>query len=92
ISKSQADSDRDLYYSRGFQIDNYMVDGIPTYFESRLNLGDALSYMALFDRLEVGRGATGLLTGRGNPCAAFILVRKHATSREFKGDVSAEYG
>lgn len=31
ISKSQADSDRALYYSRGFQIDNYMVDGIPTY-------------------------------------------------------------
>lgn len=29
ISKSQADSDRTLYYSRGFQIDNYMVDGIP---------------------------------------------------------------
>lgn len=28
ISKSQADSDRSSYYSRGFQIDNYMVDGI----------------------------------------------------------------
>ncbi|XPE41258.1 TonB-dependent receptor plug domain-containing protein [Shigella flexneri] len=27
ISKSQADSDRSSYYSRGFQIDNYMVDG-----------------------------------------------------------------
>ncbi|MBK1743022.1 MAG: TonB-dependent receptor plug domain-containing protein, partial [Escherichia coli] len=49
ISKSQADSDRALYYSRGFQIDNYMVDGIPTYFESRWNLGDALSDMALFE-------------------------------------------
>ena len=35
ISKSQADSDRVSYFSRGFQIDNYMVDGIPTYFESR---------------------------------------------------------
>lgn len=30
ISKSQADSDRVSYFSRGFQIDNYMVDGIPT--------------------------------------------------------------
>lgn len=55
ISKSQADSDRALYYSRGFQIDNYMVDGIPTYFESRWNLGDALSDMALFERVEVVR-------------------------------------
>ncbi len=92
ISKSQADSDRALYYSRGFQIDNYMVDGIPTYFESRWNLGDALSDMALFERVEVVRGATGLMTGTGNPSAAINMVRKHATSREFKGDVSAEYG
>ncbi len=90
ISKSQADSDRALYYSRGFQIDNYMVDGIPTYFESRWNLGDALSDMALFERVEVVRGATGLMTGTGNPSAAINMVRKHATSREFKGDVSAD--
>lgn len=69
-----------------------MVDGIPTYFESRWNLGDALSDMALFERVEVVRGATGLMTGTGNPSAAINMVRKHATSREFKGDVSAEYG
>ena len=75
-----------------FQIDNYMVDGIPTYFESRWNLGDALSDMALFERVEVVRGATGLMTGTGNPSAAINMVRKHATSRGFKGDVSAEYG
>ncbi len=92
ISKSSADSDRSLYYSRGFQIDNYMVDGIPTYFESRWNLGDALSDTALFDRVEVVRGANGLMTGAGNPSAAINMVRKHATSREFKGDLSAEYG
>ncbi|MDU4228961.1 MAG: TonB-dependent receptor plug domain-containing protein, partial [Klebsiella grimontii] len=63
ISGSQADSDRTSYYSRGFEIDNYMVDGIPTWFESRWNLGDALSDMALFERVEVVRGANGLLTG-----------------------------
>ena len=74
------------------EIDNYMVDGIPTYFESRWNLGDALSDMALFERVEVVRGATGFMTGTGNPSAAINMVRKHATSREFKGDVSAEYG
>ncbi|MGQ7157813.1 TonB-dependent receptor plug domain-containing protein, partial [Escherichia coli] len=68
------------------------ADGIPTYFESRWNLGDALSDMALFERVEVVRGATGLMTGTGNPSAAINMVRKHATSREFKGDVSAEYG
>ncbi|MEX3019285.1 ferric-rhodotorulic acid/ferric-coprogen receptor FhuE [Kluyvera sp. STS39-E] len=92
ITSSQADSDRTSYFSRGFQIDNYMVDGIPTYFESRWNLGDALSDTALFERVEVVRGANGLMTGTGNPSASINMIRKHATSKEFKGDISAEYG
>lgn len=92
ISRSQADSDRNSYYSRGFEIDNYMVDGIPTYFESRWNLGDALSDTALYERIEVVRGANGLMTGTGNPSASINMIRKHATSREFTGNVSAEYG
>lgn len=92
ISGSQADSDRVSYYSRGFEIDNYMVDGIPTYFESRWNLGDALTDTALYDRVEVVRGANGLMTGTGNPSASINMIRKHATSREFTGNVSTEYG
>ena len=92
ITSSQADSDRTSYFSRGFAIDNYMVDGIPTYFESRWNLGDALSDTALFERVEVVRGASGLMTGTGNPSASINMVRKHATSQEFKGNLSAEYG
>lgn len=92
ISGSQADSDRISYYSRGFEIDNYMVDGIPTYFESRWNLGDALTDTALYERVEVVRGANGLMTGTGNPSASINMIRKHATSREFKGNISTEYG
>lgn len=92
ITSSQADSDRTSYFSRGFAIDNYMVDGIPTYFESRWNLGDALSDTALFERVEVVRGANGLMTGTGNPSASINMIRKHATSQEFKGNLSAEYG
>lgn len=69
-----------------------MVDGIFTYFELRWNLGDALFDMALFERVEVVRGATGLMTGTGNLFAAINMVWKHATSCEFKGDVLAEYG
>lgn len=92
ISKNSADSERASYYSRGFEIDNYMIDGIPTYFESRWNMGDAQSDTALYERVEVVRGATGLMTGTGNPSAAINMVRKHATSREFTGNVSAEYG
>lgn len=74
ISKSQADFDCAFYYFCGFQIDNYMVDGIFTYFELRWNLGDALFDMALFERVEVVRGATGLMTGTGNLFAAINMV------------------
>lgn len=76
ISRNLSGSDRDLYYSRGFLIDNYMVDGIPTYFESRWNLGDSATDTALYDRVEVVRGANGLMTGTGNPSASINMVRK----------------
>ena len=92
VFESAADSDRSTYYSRGFMIDNYMVDSIPTMFEARWNLGDALSDTAMYERIEVVRGATGLMTGSGNPSASVNMVRKHADSREFKSNVSAEYG
>lgn len=53
-----------------------MVDGIPTYFESRWNLGDSATDTALYDRVEVVRGANGLMTGTGNPSASINMVRK----------------
>ncbi len=92
VTESVADSDRSTFYSRGFLIDNYMVDGIPTLFESRWNLGDALTDTAMYQQIEVVRGANGLMTGSGNPSAAVNMVRKHADSREFQTSVSAEYG
>lgn len=92
IQEDVGDLDRRTYYSRGFLIDNYMVDGIPTVFDTIWNLGDAQSDSALFERVEVVRGASGLLTGTGNPSASVNMIRKHADSKEFTGDVSATYG
>ncbi|MBK0095972.1 ferric-rhodotorulic acid/ferric-coprogen receptor FhuE [Erwinia sp. S63] len=92
IKGISGDMDRTNYYSRGFIIDNYMIDGIPTAFASRWNLGDAQTDMALYERVEVVRGATGLLTGPGNPSASINMVRKHADSKEFTGNLEASYG
>jgi outer membrane receptor for ferric coprogen and ferric-rhodotorulic acid len=92
IKGVSSDMDRTNYYSRGFIIDNYMIDGIPTAFASRWNLGDAQTDMALYERVEVVRGATGLLTGPGNPSASINMVRKHADSKEFTGNLEASYG
>ncbi|HEY0179777.1 MAG TPA: TonB-dependent siderophore receptor [Dokdonella sp.] len=75
------DSERVLFYSRGFLIDNLMVDGVPAI--SNFNTGsiDETIDTAAYDRIEVVRGATGLMTGAGSPGASINLVRKHADAR-----------
>ncbi|KGT83573.1 ferric-rhodotorulic acid transporter, partial [Xanthomonas vasicola] len=70
ISASQNDSERLDFYARGFYIDNYQFDGIPVYMEQAWSYGDSALDLALYDRVEVVRGATGLLTGSGNPSAS----------------------
>lgn len=64
-------------YARGFAVSNYQVDGIPR--STVYGFGDSISDMALFDRVEVVRGAAGLLNGVGDPSAAVNLVRKRPT-------------
>lgn len=65
---------RESYTSRGFDIDNLMYDGIPSGYNG-VSVG-AQPNLAMFDRVEIVRGATGLVTGAGNPSAAINLVRK----------------
>jgi len=86
------DSERSSYYSRGFIINNYTFDGIPTSVNDVWNFGDAGDDTAIYDRIEVVRGATGLMTGAGNPSASVNMVRKQADSKDFTGNISASYG
>lgn len=76
---SQADGPgRQSYKSRGFDIDNMMFDGIPSSYSGYAN--SVQPNLAMFDRVEVIRGATGLVTGAGNPSAALNFVRKRPTA------------
>lgn len=86
------DSDRTVFYSRGFFVSNYAYDDLPTSISEVWNFGDTAADTAIYDRIEVVRGATGLMSGTGNPAAYVNMVRKHADSQEFKGNVSASYG
>jgi outer membrane receptor for ferric coprogen and ferric-rhodotorulic acid len=85
------DSERVLFFSRGFLIDTLMVDGVPAI--SNFNTGsiDETIDTAAYDRIEVVRGATGLMTGAGSPGASINLVRRHAdsTTPSLTFDVSA---
>ncbi|PKH25002.1 ferric-rhodotorulic acid/ferric-coprogen receptor FhuE [Enterobacterales bacterium CwR94] len=92
ITKNAIDTDRVSYYSRGFLISNFVFDGIPTTIDPIWNFGDSGIDAAIYDRVEVVRGANGLMTGVGNPGAAVNMVRKHADSRELTGNLSALYG
>lgn len=80
IYSNAYDTERVLFYSRGFLVDSLMVDGVPAI--SNFNTGsiDETLDTALYDRIEVVRGATGLTSGAGSPGASVNLVRKHAVS------------
>lgn len=76
------------YYSRGFAVDSVQYDGVP------LNAGSngflVQPDLAMYDRVEVLRGASGMFTGNGNPGGTINLVRKRALAdRQINGTLSA---
>ena len=87
-------SERSGFTSRGYAITNYQLDGISTHSE---NLGlnaipsQSLADMALYDRIEVLRGASGLMTGAGDASGAINMVRKKPTA-QFQASVEGEVG
>ncbi|ASC67433.1 Ferripyoverdine receptor precursor [Achromobacter denitrificans] len=80
--------ERERYTSRGFQINNLMVDGLPIeYEEAALSTGP----MSMYDRVEIVRGVSGLMEGAGTPGGSINLIRKRPT-RDFQGSFTAAAG
>ena len=75
--------------ARGFDVDYYLFDGVPSTSDFD-NAGDP--DLSLYDRVELVKGANGLMTGAGNPAIAINMVRKHANSKELTGNVSTSLG
>ena len=92
ISVNQYETNRGGFTARGFDIDNLQMDGVPTIYEQSWSAGETSSSLAIYDRVDVVRGATGLMTGAGNPSAAINLVRKHANSKTVTGTLEAGVG
>lgn len=77
------------YYSRGFPVNNYQLDGVIV---NRSMLGNrTMQDSFLYDRIEVVRGSTGLTTGAGDPAASINFVRKRP-SAEKAGALNLKYG
>lgn len=89
VSVLAAETDRIYYSARGFDIQTFQIDGVGLPFAFGIQTGSLDT--AIYDRVEVVRGAAGLLSPTGNPSALVNFVRKRPY-REFEGKVSAQYG
>jgi outer membrane receptor for ferric coprogen and ferric-rhodotorulic acid len=79
VNVERAETDRTYYNSRGFDIKAMRVDGLglPNIWGVYAGQLDT----AVFDSIEVVRGANGLLTGTGNPSGTINYIRKRPTGQ-----------
>ncbi|WP_219136264.1 TonB-dependent siderophore receptor [Janthinobacterium sp. UMAB-60] len=73
IQVNQNDTERTTFSARGFGINNIQIDGMAR--GGNAPLQDTI----LYDRIEVVRGATGLMGGTGDPSATINMIRKRPT-------------
>jgi outer-membrane receptor for ferric coprogen and ferric-rhodotorulic acid len=88
VNVDETETDRTYYNSRGFDIKSMQVDGIGMPFN--WNVVGALD-TAAYEKIEVIRGANGLLTGTGNPSGTINYIRKRPTN-EFKASAEVTLG
>ncbi|MDE2298454.1 MAG: TonB-dependent siderophore receptor [Burkholderiales bacterium] len=78
INVERVETDRSYYTARGFDVQTFQFNGIGMPLANGSQWGDLDT--ALFERVDVLRGANGLLTATGNPSATINFVRKRPTS------------
>lgn len=83
------DTDRVYYSARGFDIQTFQIDGIGVPFAFGVQTGSIDT--AVYDHIEVVRGAPGLLSSTGNPSAVVNFVRKRP-ARTLSATANAQYG
>ncbi|AOR77261.1 TonB-dependent siderophore receptor [Novosphingobium resinovorum] len=89
VNVERVETDRTYFSSRGFDVSNFQVDGIGLPLAWGIQFGDLDT--ALFENVEIVRGANAIMTGIGNPSATVNYVRKRPTD-ELKFTGSAQLG
>ena len=87
LSTVNAGGERITFYARGFPVRSFQYDGVPISFQNYDGANattEQRTDMAIYDRVEVLKGAAGLLTGVGDPGATINMIRKKPT-RTFEG-------
>lgn len=90
IQVGSIDGARSGFSARGFGITGFQIDGLNTDFVQQAAMGEYGANTAMFDHVEVVRGATGLMSGSGDPSANVNLVRKRADSSVPATELSAD--
>ncbi|GEC17192.1 TonB-dependent siderophore receptor [Nitrobacter winogradskyi] len=91
VTSQRWDNDRVEFMSRGFKLTEFRYDGVPVDADGAGDHGLSTVDMAIYDRVEVTKGASGLLQGAGNPGAAVNLARKRPT-KAFQGSIAGLVG
>ena len=92
VAVNETDDVRNSFFSRGFEIQNTQIDGVPTAWALGGDRGETIADVSIYERVEIVRGATGLLSGAGDPSASINLVRKHADRQDWGGYLNAAFG
>lgn len=77
VNVEEVETDRTYYTARGFDISNFLVDGVGLPFAYGNVVGDIDT--VIYDRIEVLRGANALMMGSGEPSATVNFVLKRPT-------------
>lgn len=89
VNVQEVETDRVYYSARGFDIQTFQIDGIGLPFAFEIQTGSIDT--AIYDHIDVVRGAPGLLSSTGNPSAVINFIRKRP-QKTFQASASAQYG
>jgi outer membrane receptor for ferric coprogen and ferric-rhodotorulic acid len=89
IQVDQWETNRTTFTARGFDIKNTQIDGVGLPNNWGIVTGEIDTFG--FEKLEVIRGANGLLTGVGNAAGTINFIRKRPTNVA-QGSIGASYG
>lgn len=86
VQRFDAAGNYSIFNARGYGSDTYQIDGTTL----RTDANGSYLDLAVFDRIEVLRGAAGMFSGAGEPGVSFNMVRKRALADAVvKGKLSA---
>ncbi len=89
VNVDQYETNRATFNSRGFEIQLTQIDGVGMTNDWGTVVGQQDTY--LFERIELIRGANGMLTGVGNSSGTINYIRKRPTNVD-GGEVNVTYG